>query len=120
VPNAYAALAALELLDRIGYDVVERQVRGLAERYASAARDEGFVVRTPDAPERRGPLVVVQSVDAPALVTKLAARGIIASCRGNGLRVSFHAYNNEPDVDAVVGALVAESALLERAPAAAR
>ena len=49
------------------------------------------------------------------------ARGIIASCRGNGLRVSFHAYNTDEDVDAVMSALVAESALLERStPVAAR
>jgi selenocysteine lyase/cysteine desulfurase len=113
VPNAYAALAGLELLDRIGYEVVGRQVDDLVSRFASAARDRGLVVRTATAPERRGPLVVVQSVDAPALVSKLAARGIIASCRGDGLRVAFHAYNSAADVDAVLDALAAESALLE-------
>jgi selenocysteine lyase/cysteine desulfurase len=112
VPNAYAALAALDLLDRIGYDAIERQVERLSARYAAAARDGGFVVRTPFEPERRGPLVVVESVDAAALVQRLAARGIIASCRGNGLRVAFHAYNTDADVDAVIGALQAESALL--------
>jgi selenocysteine lyase/cysteine desulfurase len=114
VPNAYAAVAALGLLDRVGYEVVGRQVDHLAGRFACAARDAGFMVRTPAAPARRGPLVVVQSVDGPALVQKLAERGIIVSNRGNGLRVSFHAYNTEGDVDAVVGALAAESALLER------
>jgi selenocysteine lyase/cysteine desulfurase len=57
---------------------------------------------------------VVESTDAPALVSRLAARGIIGSCRGNGLRVSFHAYNTESDVDAVVAALEAESQLLVR------
>jgi len=117
VPNAYAALAALELLDRIGYDAVGKQVDYLVDRYASAARNAGFVVRTPSAPERRGPLVVVQSTDGPTLVSKLAARGIIASNRGNGLRVAFHAYNTEEDVDAVLAALVAESQMLERASA---
>jgi selenocysteine lyase/cysteine desulfurase len=123
VPNAYAALAGLDLLERIGYEAAGRQIDQLVERYASAVRDAGFVVRTPADPARRGPLVVVQSVNAPgapALVAKLGARGIIASCRGNGLRVSFHAYNTSADVDAVVDALVAESSLLERTPAAAR
>jgi selenocysteine lyase/cysteine desulfurase len=115
VPNAYAALAALALLDRIGYDVVGRHVDHLASVYAAAAAEAGFVVRTPSAPERRGPLVVVQSVDGPMLVEKLARRGIIASCRGHGLRVAFHAYNTESDVDAVIRALVAELPLLERA-----
>jgi len=115
VPNAYAALAGLELLDRLGYDVVGRQVDDLAGRFAAVARDRGLVVRTAAAPERRGPLVVIQSVDGPALVSKLAGRGIIASCRGNGLRVAFHAYNSAADVDAVLDALAAESALLEHA-----
>jgi selenocysteine lyase/cysteine desulfurase len=115
VPNAYAALGALGLLDRLGYDTVGQQVDRLVERYRSAAEASSFVVRTPAEAERRGPLVVVQSIDGLALVSRLAARGIVASCRGNGLRVSFHAYNNEADVDAVVTALEAESALLERA-----
>jgi selenocysteine lyase/cysteine desulfurase len=120
VPNAYATLGALGLLERIGFDAVGRQVAALVERYRSAAAARGFVVRTPAEPDRRGPLVVVQSLDAPALVARLAARGIVASCRGNGLRVSFHAYNHEADVDAVVAALEAESALLERSAAASK
>jgi selenocysteine lyase/cysteine desulfurase len=117
VPNAYAALAALELLDRFGYEAIGRQIDRVVTRYLAAARDAGFVVRTPDDPARRGPLVVVQSVDAPALVQRLAGRGIIASCRGDGLRIAFHAYNNDADVDAVMRALTAEAALLERADA---
>jgi len=120
VPNAYASLAGLDLLGRIGYETVQQQVARLVEQYVSSARDAGFAVRTPANPDRRGPLVVVQSVDGPALVARLAARGIIASCRGNGLRVSFHAYNTSSDVGAVIDALVAESSLLERATAAAR
>ena len=117
VANAYLAIAALDLLDRIGYDAVGRQIAQLVDRYCSAAEARGFVVRTPAEPDRRGPLVVVQSLDAPSLVSRLAERGIIASCRGNGLRVSFHAYNTEQDVDEVIAALEAEAALLER-PAA--
>ena len=114
VPNVYATLGSLALLDRIGYEAVGRQVERLVDRYRNAVAASGFVVRTPADAARRGPLVVVQSVDAPAIVSRLAARGIVASCRGNGLRVSFHAYNNEADVDAVVSALEAESQLLER------
>ena len=47
-----------------------------------------------------------------ALVARLARHGIIASCRGNGLRVSFHAYNNDDDVTTVVRALEQEADLL--------
>jgi selenocysteine lyase/cysteine desulfurase len=117
VPCAYAALAALRLLDRIGYDVASAQIRRLVTRFHHATSGAGFVVRTPTDPDRRGPLVVVRSVDAPSLVARLAERGIVASARGNGLRISFHAYNNDADIDAVVAALEANAELLERSMA---
>ncbi|HEY2907165.1 MAG TPA: aminotransferase class V-fold PLP-dependent enzyme [Vicinamibacterales bacterium] len=117
VPSAYAALASLRLLESVGIDAVGRRVAQLVERYRSSAEASGFVVRTPSQSERRGPLVVVQSVDAPALVARLAGRGIIGSSRGNGLRISFHAYNNEADVDTVLEAIRAEAPLLERVEA---
>src|SRR6185503_3213341 len=43
VPNAYAALAGLELLDRVGYREIGRQVDHLVGRYASAAAEAGFL-----------------------------------------------------------------------------
>jgi selenocysteine lyase/cysteine desulfurase len=113
VPSAYAALAGLQLLNQIGYDTVARQIAALVARFQGAASAAGFVVRTPASPGRRGPLVVVQSVDAPALVACLAKRDIVASARGNGLRISFHAYNSEADVDAVMAALEANANLVE-------
>jgi selenocysteine lyase/cysteine desulfurase len=112
VPNAYAAAAGLGLLQQIGLDVVERQVSRLVSRFADGARARGFDVATPADPARRGPLVVVRSTDAAELVRRLDGRGIIASSRGTGLRVSFHAYNNDEDVDAVLAALDAESTLV--------
>ena len=47
-------------------------------------------------------------------VRRLEGRGVIASARGLGLRVSFHAYNNDEDVDAILEALDAEQALVCR------
>ena len=120
VPSACAARAGLKLLGQVGCDTIGRHVDDLVARYRAEVEADGFSVRTPADPARRGPLVVVQSTDGPALVTRLAAHGIIASCRGNGLRVSFHAYNNEDDVTAVVRALEQEAGLLVRAPAGTR
>src|SRR5204862_5325743 len=77
VPNAYLAIAALDLLERVGCENIGEHVARLVERFRSAAETAGFVVRTPRERERRGPLVVVQAVDAVALVSRLAGRGII-------------------------------------------
>ena len=115
--NAYAAAAALGLLSLVGQETIGRQIAHLVDRFAARAHDAGHVVRTPADPARRGPLVVLQSTDAPALVARLQAHGVIASCRGSGLRVSFHGYNTEREVDAVLDALRAESALLVEAGA---
>ena len=116
----FAALAALRLLQQVGFEAIGRHVDRLVTRYRSEVEAAGAVVRTPAAAAQRGPLVVVESTDGPALVARLAARGVIASCRGNGLRVSFHAYNNGDDVTSVVRALEQEAHLLARAPAGTR
>lgn len=116
VPNVYAARAGLELLRTVGLQAIEEQVGRLVDRFIRGARGREYEVATPDDPARRGPLVVVRSSDAAELVRRLDRRGIIASSRGTGLRVSFHAYNNEQDVDAVLDALEAESALLACPP----
>ena len=112
-------LAGLRLLNQIGYDSVAQQIGRLVARFHAAASAAGFIVRTPASPARRGALVVVQSLDAPALVARLAERDIVASARGNGLRISFHAYNNEADVDTVMVALEANADLLARSMARA-
>lgn len=114
VPNVYAAVAGLELLRAVGTAAVEARIGRLVERFMSGARARGFEVATPETPAERGPLVVVRSSDAASLVVRLERRGVIASARGTGLRVSVHAYNTDEDVDAVLEALDAEEALVRR------
>lgn len=116
VPNAFAARAGIELLERLGLAAVEAHVSALSGRLIEFALAEGFTVATPEDPGRRGPLVVLRSPEAGRLVERLAARGVIASSRGDGLRLSFHGYNDGSDLDAVAEALRAESALLRRRP----
>jgi selenocysteine lyase/cysteine desulfurase len=117
VVNAYGSRAGLRLLSSIGLPAIRDHVSGLTGRLIERANDAGFVVSTSADPARRGPLVVIRCADAPEMVSRLKSRGIIASCRGTGLRISFHAYNTEQDVDAALSALEAEAGLLQRASA---
>jgi selenocysteine lyase/cysteine desulfurase len=105
VPAIYAAAAGLDLLRTLEPAAIDAQIARLVARFVSGAKDRGLDVMTPDDPAARGPLVVVRSADAAMLVQRLAARGIVVSARGTGVRVSFHAYNNEQDVDTVLAAL---------------
>ena len=74
VPNVYAAAAGLDLLRTLAPAAIDAQIARLVDRFAGGARARGFDVMTPDDPGARGPLVVVRSTDAAALVQRLADR----------------------------------------------
>jgi hypothetical protein len=59
-------------------------------------------------------LVVIRSADAQTLVQKLAQAWLHCLVSWKRLRISFHAYRNEADVDAVFSALAANVNLVER------
>lgn len=105
IPNIYAGLAGLELVQEIGIAETEEHVRGLTALLIAGVEDLGGRVATPRDPDRRGPLVAIASTDEHALVAALGSEGIVTSSRDGNLRVSFHGYNSSDDVEAVLAAL---------------
>jgi selenocysteine lyase/cysteine desulfurase len=103
IPNVYGAHAGIELLQSVGMENVAGQIGRLARALLEAAAELGIRAKTPA--DSQGPLVVLKARDAAALVAKFAARNIVCSCRHDGLRISFHAYNTLDDVGAVTDAL---------------
>src|SRR4249919_779922 len=73
VPNIYAGLAGMSLIEDAGTAAVEEHIAGLTARLISGLDEMGAVVATPREPERRGPLVCVKSTDVRTLVDTLAA-----------------------------------------------
>jgi len=112
IPNIYLARPALDLLARIGMDNVAAQIELLARAFHQGARDLGIQSKTP--PSSAGPLIVLRSPDAPALVARLAARRIVVSARRDGVRLAFHVYNNLDDVHTALSALEDNLDLLVR------
>jgi selenocysteine lyase/cysteine desulfurase len=112
VPNIYAGVAGISLVEETGVDVVEGYVAGLAGRLIAGLEELGAAVVTPADPARRGPLVCVPSTDVGSLVGELAAEQIVASSRDDALRLALHFYNTEDDVDAVLAALARRRHLL--------
>jgi selenocysteine lyase/cysteine desulfurase len=117
IPNVYGAVPGFQLLQKIGMDEVARHVRSLTQQLLRSASEMGIVAKTPT--DSAGPLVVLQSKDSTLLVQKLAERGIVASNRYDGLRISFHVYNTADDVDAVTETLKKNIDLMVLAPAVA-
>jgi selenocysteine lyase/cysteine desulfurase len=115
IPNVYAALAAMRLIEQVGLQRIQRHVEALAGLLISGIQARGLDLLTPAAPAERGPLVMVGSTDAPKLVEAMANEGILCSTRDGALRISLHYYNSRADVDAVLESLDRHPALLRRA-----
>jgi selenocysteine lyase/cysteine desulfurase len=100
LPHVFAVPAALDLLGSVGFDRIAEHVAALTQALMEGARKLKIRIKTPA--DSRGPLVVLQMKDSEAAVKKFAAHNIVVSNRKDGLRISFHAYNNIDDVRAVL------------------
>ena len=84
--------AAVELLADIGAETIREHDVALANRFRAGL----------GLPPGESPIV---STDVPDAQARFAEAGILAAVRAGGLRVSFHLYNTERDVDAALEAL---------------
>ena len=112
MPSIYTAAAALDLLTGIGMENVAAQIAHLTRTFIQGTRALGVAIKTPETSV--GPLVVVRSHDAAALVNKLSERGVLVSARLDGVRFSFHVYNDLSDVVTALSALKENLNLLVR------
>jgi selenocysteine lyase/cysteine desulfurase len=97
------ALAAIEVLESAGWPAVHERARSLAARLAELLAERG---REP-APRGESTLVSFASPDPPAERAQLAERGVIVrNIPGRPwLRASVGTWNDEGDLDRLVGAL---------------
>lgn len=114
VCGLYAVAAGLRYLMGIGLDAVDAQVRLLTGEIARRARARGWCLVTPPEPENHGATMALAATDAPALVARLAAAGIIVSDRDGNVRLSTHFYNNLADLDHLFAELERNAALVRR------
>ena len=112
VPNIYAGVAGISLVEEAGTAAIEAHVAALSAELIDGLEALGANVVTPRAARARGPLVCVRSVDVGALVAALAAEGIVTSSRDQNLRVALHLYNTRDDVERVLAALASLRHLL--------
>lgn len=105
VVNCYAAEAGLEYLLAVGGEAVEKRILALTGRCMDRLEEIGWPSVTPRQDERRGPTVAIPSSNAEVLTKSLMERGIVTSHRGGNIRAAFHFYNNDEDIETLIGAL---------------
>jgi cysteine desulfurase / selenocysteine lyase len=106
-PSLYAMRASAKLIEGIGNDRIERRVLSLADTIRNEiCRLGGESIRMPKAAWPSQILLMRwPNVDSSALAKQLEAEKIHVSTRRGYIRISPHFYNNEADVDALIGAL---------------
>ncbi len=112
VVNCYAAEAGLGIIEQIGIPQIERYVEALTRRGMERLKAAGFSLATPFEDNRRGPTIAIRSRAENELVERLMERNIVTSCRDGNVRASFHFYNNDDDIDALVQGLEAHRDLV--------
>jgi selenocysteine lyase/cysteine desulfurase len=114
IPPIYAGISGIELMQEIGIAETREHVNALNSRLLDGLDELRARVVTPRRPKRRGALICVAALDAPALVAALRREGIVTSERDGNLRISAHCYNSVEDVDAVLESLQRHRRLLAR------
>lgn len=105
--------ASVEFLQSLGVrkdsSPVADQVLALTDELCARLQEIGATLLSPRVGEHRSGIVTFLPPGrlTPAEVrTRLIAAGVIVSCRGGGIRVAPHGYNNRDDVERLIGCLV--------------
>ncbi len=114
IPNIYAGNAGMDLMHEIGIAATERHVGRLTAQLIEGLDRIGAKMVTPRDPTKRGPMVAVATTDEQAMVAALKEDGILTSARDGNIRLSFHCYNSEEDIESVVAGLEKHSDMLVR------
>ena len=112
VPNIYAAVAGMKLIQSIGLEAIEAHIREITGAIKEGAMRRGFNLVSPVDPARHGALITLRSHKVDLLVKWLEKDGVIVSSRDDNLRISPHIYNNLDDVNKLMDCLTKYQELL--------
>lgn len=110
VVNCYAAEAGLKIILEVGTDVIEERIQYLTRLCMDRLEEIDWPSITPREDARRGPMVCVRATQVAQLFGRLMEQGIVTSFRDDNVRATFHFYNSEKDVDALIQALLGHRA----------
>ncbi|MGI9068152.1 MAG: aminotransferase class V-fold PLP-dependent enzyme [Pyrinomonadaceae bacterium] len=102
----FALGASVDLITGIGIKNIEERALALNRLLTTRLTDIGWTVLSPIANEATRSAETLVAADEPSrLVAKLAERKVIVTEKPQGIRVATHLFNNEADIERLIGAL---------------
>ncbi len=115
--SAYAARAGMELIQQTGVAEIKAQIDRLSALAYRAAPERGLSILGPLAGAPKGSVTAIDvgsPAQAHALEGELRKRGVIASARGEAIRLAPHGFTLEAELEQAIDHL---AELLKNAPA---
>jgi selenocysteine lyase/cysteine desulfurase len=104
-PSIFALGASIKLLSGLGAANIQARILDLGDYLVSELGAIGAATATPLRRACRSGITIIKCRNAAKAVEKLAAKGIMVSARGAGIRVAIHFYNDRNDIDKLIAAL---------------
>lgn len=101
----FSQLGGLDVLDRVGHEVVQSRTRTLTEDLVARVLAAGLVPRVAREAGERSAIVMVPRPDPAADVQRLAEAGVVVDSRPGHVRISPYYYNVPDDFNAVIEVL---------------
>ncbi|MGW9127179.1 aminotransferase class V-fold PLP-dependent enzyme [Paenibacillus chitinolyticus] len=96
--NAYAAYAALELINQIGVHRIESYLNELSSFAVSYGQEKGLTIASPLDLKRKAANTAFHCPNASLIEMKMRERGVIVSARNDVIRIAPHFYNKKEEV----------------------
>lgn len=106
MPSVYYANAGMEIVHEITPARLRAATAELVTDLIERAQDAKFTVRTPEKPDERAGIVMIELREPDRAVAHLAKRDIIVDYRPGRLRISPYFYNLAEENERIVDALV--------------
>ena len=105
VINAYVARAGMEIINALGPSNIRAWLVQLGQRLIDGGRARGMVLHGTDDMRRKTATTAFVVGDSHAVEHAMRERGVIASARGDVIRLAPHFYSTTDDVDRALDVL---------------
>jgi selenocysteine lyase/cysteine desulfurase len=105
VINAYVARAGMEIINSVGPSKIRGWLVELGQRLIDGGRDRGLTLHGTSDMTRKTATTAFVVGDSHAVESAMRTRGVIASARGDVIRLAPHFYSTSDDVDRALDVL---------------